>query len=1307
MKKLLILLTVSIMASLLSVSALAKTVYVSDGGDGSGSSASAPLGSLSDAYTALGDGGGEIVIVGTVTVPLNRQSYTTTDKVFVEPAHSKKITVRGNDEKATLLFASPYEYHMEGETEFCDLIISSGAYTKGIAIAARGYHLTMGDGIRMHSTGTVNGEVGTKVYLYAGCQNGVPRTGYESRNNYMTVKSGSYWVVGGFNRNKTVTSTGRATLELGGGDLHIASLITGSTAPAYFKAPAGADIFVLGDFSMSNQISLGNQNTDAEYFSTNLILMNGYWKYTGSVIDFNKRTRVTELDIYVNTESPSALRTYSEIFAGYGDREGTLADYCTNELGGHSYKNSVCTACGISKAVAECTVHSFRSVTEGTLVTNVCKNCGFAAKLTAKEPTESGVYTYKIGNLRVQILSDDTVRIEESRNGGFVDSNTLVVNNRDGFSGTLVAKDCDEETVILATKRFTVNIPKENATAASVKIFDSSARQIYSFFENDKHSFYASLPSPSSTPDTFVIIDNGIIPPGEGLTYTGSTDSTSGWTKSDNSDTYVLIPLCDSARLRSAFVSLTGRTYMSNIKALGSWYSKWTSYSGDEKLAMIAEYRKKSIPLDMIVIDTEWKNTSANGNDGDGTGYVTNDTLYPDMPAFLEAAEKAGTLVLFNDHTHKTDLKITDPTELKWQSEGIRSLMKKGLDGWWYDRNWTYSIKSPYSDVLFSTLGQVLYNDTMEKYHSDTKEGDYKQRTLMLSNVDWIKHGHITGDPSLIGHRYGIQWTGDIYGDPLQLRREIENMVLGGVNGASPYMSSDLGGFWHNDTVTENHFIRWMQYGAFSPVTRVHSTLSAKNEHLPWSYGENAEAIVKSYLDMRYHLMPYYYMLARENYDTGMPLMRRLDFYYPEYEEASDNSQYLIGRDLLVAPFWSTEGDGQFAVPESWLKTKDGKSGLYAEYFNTEKGMAKTEYFTGTPVHTETVPTLDFYWYTGSPAEAVAKDYFAARFTGTITPDYDCYIGTLADDGARIYIDGKRWSDGYASSQVRPYLNNNSVLKAGETHEITVEYYELAGKAILYLVCEPVVGKNMSSRSVFIPSGVWINAFSGEKITGPKTVTVTGNIDEMPIFIRYGAALPVGEVTSPLTGADWEKLSVNIYGLDSTSFTLYEDDGETEGYMDGVYRKTDISVTPLTSDSWQIDVEGGDGSFKTDYSSRRITLRIHSDIPIASAIVDGKLASVTKLSKEAGALPFASSGASAISDVYEISADVSVLSGASITVFAAEIEDIDKDGTLSLRDALLALEYLLNDKHEKLPDVNKDGKSSLADIVAILEKMCE
>lgn len=1280
----------------------ADTVYVTDGGVGNGASASSPMGSLVDAYKALGADGGEILLCGTVTVPANKEGTSRT--AFVEPAHSGKVTVRGYDDKATLLFANPYEYHMSGETELRDMIISSGAYVNGISICARGHHLTMGENLTMHSTGVVSGtdQVGTKVYLHGGCLPNATVSGYLNMHPQLTVKSGTYWGVIAFNRNLNVTSTGKATLEIGG-DVSTHYLISGATGTSDFTGNAGTLLRFIGDVTVTQQLSLGNQSSRPRAFSTVVLVEDGDIRMLGSMIDYTGRTRLSDLAVYVNPKSDAAKHSYNRLFAGYGDREGTLADYCVNEVGAHAYANGVCTVCG--RAEDACTAHTFTESVNGSVHTFACA-CGYNYKTTSKTESVNGVYTAVCGNVRVQILADGIVRVEGTYTDAFIDRATLIVPDRSVFTGTAVTADEDADTVILATAQYTVNIPKQG-DSMDVSIFGNDGKLLYNYHVTDKGAMYSSLPAPSETPDAYAIIDNDVLPADAGLVYVGSTDAASGWDRGDNVDVYVMLPFGDAALLRRQFITVTGPTNLSNIKTLGSWYSKWTKHSAEEKLALIEEFRRRNIPLDLFVIDTEWKNTSANGNDGDGTGYDINTELYPNMEDFLAKAEAAGLLILFNDHTHKTDLLITTPEELKWQCAGILSLVQMGLDGWWYDRNWSYTIKSPYADVLYTTIGQVLYYDTMANYHAENANN----RVLMLTNVDWIRHGHITGSPSVIGHRYGTQWTGDIYWDPAHLKREISNMVTAGVNGGSPYLSADLGGFWDKDYVSENNFVRWMQFGAFSTVYRPHGSLSSTNEHLPWSYSEGSEAIVKDFLHMRYHLMPTYYALARENYESGMPLARRLDFYYPEYLESQDASQYLLGEDILVAPFWGTAGDGRDVVPAEWLQTTDGKQGLQASYFTYEKGADRETFYNGTPAATEIVPNVDFYWYTeadgitGAPVTNMDEDYFAARFVGKITPAYDCYIGVLADDCARIYINGVQWVN-WKSGQLAPNFNTTVPLRAGVTYEIRVDCYEETGKAGAYLMCEPVLPANTSSREVFLPDGAWINAFTGEKIVGPKMLTVTGGIDEMPVFIREGAAILTSDVISPLTGGDWQNLSVNLYGFSETDTTLYEDDGVSEAYKDGEWRKTEISVEKDGA-LWRVEIGAASGDFITDYTKRTVKLRVHSDVPVQATDASGNALEVTCILPDETAVPFANSGASNILAVYEITVTADLEEETSVYFSVGDAKDVNQDGSVTLLDVLRVLRGTLNAKTDPAWDFNKDGNVTLLDVLGMLKSIVD
>ena len=105
-----------------------------------------------------------------------------------------------------------------------------------------------------------------------------------------------------------------------------------------------------------------------------------------------------------------------------------------------------------------------------------------------------------------------------------------------------------------------------------------------------------------------------------------------------------------------------------------------------------------------------------------------------------------------------------------------------------------------------------------------------------------------------------------------------------------------------------------------------------------------------------------------------MPLVRRLDFEYPEYESAARNDQYLLGEDILIAPTITDTEGGDPAVPAEWLTTPDGEPGLKAEFFNNKN-------LEGEPVAVKTVDNINFDWGKDSPAFGVNDGDFSIRFT--------------------------------------------------------------------------------------------------------------------------------------------------------------------------------------------------------------------------------------------------------------------------------------------------------------------------------------
>ena len=910
---------------------------------------------------------------------------------------------------------------------------------------------------------------------------------------------------------------------------------------------------------------------------------------------------------------------------------------------------------------------------------------------------QAGVVTIQSGAVRVELLSDTVIRVEEKVNGGFEDRISLVAVGRDDFSGVEATTSSTGSYYLAKTANYTVKLYKNRTTLASdaVEVTDRDGKLMWKYsYDNDDtvpiHGFYTKLPDPSDTPAVFALADAPrVIPAAKGAAYAGSTDDYSGWeltlAYNQYKDVYLFLTDSSAMQLRSDIVALTGRAPVSNIKTFGSWYSRYQDWSDKEYLAVIENYRKNGFPLDVLTIDTNWRASK------DGTGYDLNTTSFPDMQGFLTKAKAAGVLTIFNDHVHKTNNHALNPTEVKYFTENLQNILKMGLDGWWYDRNWHNNFNSPYAGIVASTFGKVVYNDILKDYAGDA-------RIFLLVNAEWVLNGKINYRTSIIGHRYGIQWSGDITSEALQLRRELTNMVSMTTAGSSPYMSSDLGGFMRAEQQTNEMYTRWMQYGALSPIFRIHSSsdYSKTINKLPYNsqYTAATQNIVRNYMNMRYNLLPLFYTLGHEAYETGLPLTRRLDFYYSE-PEAKDNTEYLLGRDLLVAPLWSAYGEGDDVVPASWFP-----EGLTVTYYNNTT-------MSGDVAATGKAVDIDFDWDDGSPASGVKTDNFSAVFEGKFTPAEDCYIGGVVDDGVRIWVNGKlvvnKWTGGWLVS----CMDMNHLLKAGTTYTLKFAFREGSGGAVCRMVYAHATDKGVAARDVYMPAGGWIDLFTGERYDEAGTYRVYNGIGTSPVFARVGAIIPAVKVVSPIPGADFPELSLNLFTGGDGSYTLYEDDGETLSYQADKVRRTAFTHTAGETGG-KLEIAAATGDFTTDYTSRTYTIRLHTADAITAVKLDGRVVGVTKRAQDADAFPLAECGAAPDGDVYEVSFDADLAASHTLTWSTATVlaGDANGDGTVTVADALCALRALIAGVTIPAADMDGDGVLALADILQILRVTC-
>ena len=374
-----------------------------------------------------------------------------------------------------------------------------------------------------------------------------------------------------------------------------------------------------------------------------------------------------------------------------------------------------------------------------------------------------------------------------------------------------------------------------------------------------------------------------------------------------------------------SYRQLTGEVPLFGRWAYGFWQCKNKYQSQQELETIAAKYRSEHIPVDNIVQDWFWWVTMGemkwNPNYPDPQGLI--DKLHaehfhfmvsiwpyfrPGSPVYDEF-DKNGWFIAKTQQPsfHPLGQALYDPTNpaarKQYWSNANTALFQKGVDAWWLDTD-EPETEGREDNILTTNklyLGSgARYANIYPLFHSagvsdGQRAASDEKRVFILSRSAYAG-----------SQRYGVTaWSGDVLSDWVTFQRQIPAGLNYSISGM-PYWTTDIGGFISggnlNDPNFRELFVRWFQFGAFSPIFRVHGTRYPDENEL-WSYGPEAEKILVDYDRLRYRLLPYIYSEAWQVTNNHGTLMRPLVMDWRNDVEAQNTGdEYLFGPAILVTP---------------------------------------------------------------------------------------------------------------------------------------------------------------------------------------------------------------------------------------------------------------------------------------------------------------------------------------------------------------------------------------------------------------------